>query len=115
MTYDRNVQWLLQHSLLDIRERKMSANAYISGSWEEINRHAVASLGKLVPAHAPVDALKEAKVMPCAINVTCINAPNTGDPIDGPARHWLACRCAAQRLCYARRAAGAHCGCPTVL
>lgn len=41
----------------------MSANAYLAGGWEEISRHAVASLTKLVPEHAPVDALKEAKVL----------------------------------------------------
>lgn len=40
----------------------MPADAYLSKSWEEISSYAVNALDKLVHNHAPVEALKEAKV-----------------------------------------------------
>ena len=64
----------------------MSVNSFTCGNWDEINRHAVASLAKLVPAHAPVDALKEAKVRHLHLCAKNISAPLfLGHPPDGAA------------------------------
>ncbi len=40
----------------------MPADAYLTKSWEDINAYAVQALDALVPHHAPVEALREAKV-----------------------------------------------------
>lgn len=92
----------------------MTAHAYLAGNWAEISGHAVNALDKLVPAHAPLEALKEAKVCRSYVDLVTY-APPAGHPAHGPARPRPTGRRLAQGLCHARGPTRAHHRCAALL